>query len=421
MKINKINRVMISALLAGLIILTIFTSRVDANDNKKEDVRAVWISTIYNLDYPSSKSNPEAQKSEFLEILDSLEEVGINKVIVQVRPKADALYNSEINPWSEVLTGVQGKNPGYDPLEFMIEETHKRNMTLHAWLNPYRVTTSGVDVKALNEEHLARKNPNLLLEYNNALIYNPELPEVKKHIINTVDEIIKNYDVDGIHFDDYFYPSNYPLPKGESRDGITCNKRRAHVDEMIKSVHNTINTYDKSIKFGVSPMGIWKNSKTDMTGSKTNGREAYYAVYSDTRKWIENDWIDYIVPQIYWETGHRLADYETLVKWWDKEVEDSNVELYIGQGIYKSEVASEIYKQLKINEKYKNIKGSYYFSLRDILNNRENVQTQLKNYYDVDKEQKGLLEKSVDNPHSIFELDYSDNNIEVGNSSILSR
>ncbi len=410
---DRIDRKIIALASISLVILAIFVGGVSAN-KRNDDVAAVWISTIYNLDYPSqaNRNKPEAQKAEFIEILDSVEELGINKLIVQVRPKADALYKSEINPWSEILTGSQGEYPGYDPLEFMIEETHKRGMTFHAWLNPYRVTTFGTDINVLSKDSFARKNPDLLLEHdiNNgkALVFNPKKAEVKKHIRDTVDEIIRNYDVDGIHFDDYFYPSNYPLPEGQLKDGVECNERRNHVNEMIKGVHNTINDYDETIKFGVSPRGIWKNNKTDQTGSATNGSEAYYAVYSDSRKWIENNWVDYIVPQIYWETGHRAADYETLVDWWDKEVEGSKVELYIGQASYKDEVAKETYKQLKINEKYKNVKGSYFFSLRDILNDKQNIQDQLKKFYQKDQ-------------HSIFKLDPLETNIEAGNSSQLVR
>lgn len=413
MKKNKINRKIIALAMLSLIVLAVFVGRVSAN-KRNDDVAAVWISTIYNRDYPavSNRNNPQAQKAEFIEILDSVQELGINKVIVQVRPKADALYKSKINPWSEILTGSQGKDPGYDPLEFMIEETHKRGMTLHAWLNPYRVTTSGTDINVLSKDHLARKNPSLILEHDTsvgkALVFNPEKAEVKKHIKDTVDEIIKNYDVDGIHFDDYFYPSNYPLPEGQVKDGPVCNQRRAHVNEMIKGVHDTINAHDETIKFGVSPRGIWKNNRVDPTGSATNGSESYYAVYSDSRKWIENNWIDYIVPQIYWERGHRAADYETLVNWWDKEVEGSGVELYIGQGIYKDVVAKETYEQLRINEKYKNVNGSYFFALREILNDSQNIQEQLRKFYQKDQ-------------HSIFKLDPLSTNVESGNSSQLAR
>ena len=289
--------------LIGLIVSTI-AIQVFASTHS-QDVRAVWISTVYNLDYPSTKNNEQAQKQEFIQILDTLQGIGINTVVVQVRPKADALYASTINPWSDVLTGTQGKNPGYDPLSFMIEEAHKRNMSIHAWLNPYRVTTSGTDLSTLSLTHPARLNPSWVITHNNALYYNPEVSEVKQHIVDTVVEIVKNYDVDGIHFDDYFYPSNYPLPTGETKDGVVANMRRSHVNDMISKVGAAIKKTNPKVVFGVSPSGIWKNDLSDITGSNTSGSESYYSVYADTRTWIQNEWIDYVVPQIYWETDRK--------------------------------------------------------------------------------------------------------------------
>ena len=361
------------------------TTQLQAATSYENDMRAVWISTVYNLDYPSTKNNAAAQKQEFTEKLDQLQAIGINTVFIQVRPKADALYASTINPWSDVLTGTQGKSPGYDPLAFMIDEAHKRGMELHAWLNPYRVTTSGTDLNALSAMHPARLNPSWVFSYNNALYYNPEVEGVKQHIVDTVKEIAMNYDVDGIHFDDYFYPSNYPLPTGESKDGAVANSRRWAVNDMVQRVSNTIKAVNtsskKSIQFGISPPGIWKNSSSDPTGSATAGREAYYAVFADTRTWIKNNWIDYIAPQIYWQIGHSKADYETLVKWWSNEVSGTNVKLYIGQGIYTDSVAKEIDTQLALNQQYPLVKGSIYFSLKDLLNNRQNCKTKITNFY----------------------------------------
>ncbi|MGL4345322.1 MAG: family 10 glycosylhydrolase [Cellulosilyticaceae bacterium] len=368
----------LSLLLSVCLIMGMIQSPVLAQ-SPGTNMRAVWISTVYNLDYPSAsnKGNAWAQKQEFIQILDKLQEIGINTVVMQVRPKSDALYASAINPWSDVLTGVQGKYPGYDPMAFMIEETHKRGMAFHAWLNPYRVTTSGVDINQLSSTHPARLNPDMVLVHNNALYYNPERADVKQHIVDTVQEIVRNYDVDGIHFDDYFYPSGYPLPTGETKDGWAANSRRAHVNDMVKQVSEGIKQMDSSVLFGISPGGIWKNTLSDFTGSNTNGSESYYSVYADTRTWIQNEWIDYVVPQIYWETGHKLADYETLVDWWHNEVLGTNVSLYIGQGIYKDAVAKEIDKQLLINQQYPEVKGSFYFSLKDLLNNRMGCKDQI--------------------------------------------
>lgn len=348
-----------------------------------DEMRAVWIATVSNIDYPNpaNKDNPRAQKQEYIDKLDQLQLLGINTVIMQVRPKADAFYDSAINPWSDVLTGTQGKYPGYDPMEFMIEEAHKRGMAFHAWLNPYRVTTSGTDLSKLSQDHPARLHPEWLITYNNALYYNPEVEAVKVHIEDTIEEIVKNYDVDGIHFDDYFYPSNYPLPAGESKDGPVANARRGHVNDMIKRVGQVVDRTSKDVVFGVSPMGIWKNNKVDPTGSATGGGESYYTVCADTRTWIQNEYIDYVIPQIYWETGHRLADYETLVKWWSNEVEGTDVKLYIGQGIYKDVVAQEITEQLRVNQRYEQVEGSVYFSLKDLLNNRKGCADAIQQVY----------------------------------------
>ena len=349
------------------------------------DLRAVWISTVYSADYPSVTNNEAAQKAEFIEKLDKAQALGLNTVVVQVRPKGDAFYESELNPWSAVLTGVQGQDPGYDPMGFMIEETHKRGMEFHAWMNPYRITTSGTDLAALSADNMARQHPDWILAYNNAMYFDPANEDVKDYICDTVEEIVENYDVDAIHFDDYFYPSNYPLPEGEDRDGVTANERRDHVNDLIKQVYRTIKKADSSVEFGISPMGIWKNSTSDPYGSATRGTEGYYSVFGDAKTWVEKGWVDYIVPQIYWEQGNAYADYETLVKWWSDVVKGTGVDLYIGHGIYKDVVASEIEEQLKVNEKY-NVSGSFFFSLRDLLNNRQGCADAVKAYYEeVDK------------------------------------
>lgn len=347
----------------------------------EHDMRAVWISTVYSADYPSTQNNPSAQKQEFIEKLEQIKALGLNTVVVQVRPKGDAFYNSAYNPWSAVLTGVQGKHPGYDPMAFMIAETHKRGMEFHAWLNPYRITTSGTDLAALSSDHIARQHPDWILTHKNAMYFNPAREEVKQYIEDSVAEIVQNYDVDAIHFDDYFYPSNYPLPEGESRDGAVANERRRHVDDLISRVSKRINSIKPNVAFGISPMGIWKNNTSDTQGSATKGAEGYYSVYGDAKKWIEQEWVDYITPQIYWEIGNPSADYETLVKWWNDVVEGTDVDLYIGQNIYKDNIAADMKQKLQINEKYHNVDGNCYFSLRDLLQNRQGVADVVKSYY----------------------------------------
>lgn len=372
-------------MLTLLISVGIFFSTLstDVFADASNDMRAAWVTSVYNMDWPSSssKGNISYQKSEFIKMLDSLKNMGLNAVFVQVRPKGDALYKSSINPWSDVLTGTQGKDPGYDPLAFMVEEAHKRGMEIHAWLNPYRVTTSGTDLNTLASNHPARLNPSWVLSYNNALFYNPEMPEVKQHISDTVAEIVKNYNIDGIHFDDYFYPDNYPLPEGQGRDGEVANQRRDHVTSMVSKVRSTIKSIKSNVKFGISPAGVWKNKSSDPTGSDTRGNETYYSHFADVRAWIKNGYIDYVVPQLYWTIGNNAADYSKLVKWWSDEVSGTNVKLYIGQGVYKDDVASEIDNQISLNTKYSNIKGSAFFSTSDLISNRAGVADKLKQIY----------------------------------------
>ncbi len=364
------------------ILLTASTSQVQVTAREAdEDVRAVWITTVYNSDFPKNIDDPIKQQEEFISYLDELQSIGINTIMIQVRPTADALYESEINPWSNVLTGTQGKYPGYDPLEFMVEQAHKRGMEIHAWLNPYRVTTSGKTISDLSDDHPAKENPSWIFEYNDALYYNPELEVVKVHIEETVRELVNNYDIDGVHFDDYFYPSGYPLSYDTERDGVEANERREHVNEMVRRVSQVIDETDSDVVFGISPMGIWKNDYSDISGSSTNGGESYYSVYADTRTWIQEGWIDYVVPQIYWEIDHAQADYETLVDWWSDEVAGTDVDLYIGQGLYKDVVAEQIIQQLQINEKYEEVDGSVFFTMDDILENRQNARDQLIEYY----------------------------------------
>ncbi len=362
--------------IAALLASNISSGMVFASDANKE-MRGVWVASVYNIDFPSvsSKGNSQAQKAQLEKTFDDYKNAGLNSVFLQVRPKGDALYNSEINPWSDVLTGQAGKSPGYDPLEFAIETAHAKGLKLHAWLNPYRVTTSGVDVYALDDLNIAKQHPQWLITHNNALYLNPALEEVQNFICETVKEILINYNVDGIHFDDYFYPSNYPLTEG-GKDGIEADTRRENVNNLIKKVNEVVKQYGKGAEFGISPMGIYKNVDGYIAGS-----ESYYTVFGDSLKWVENEWVDYITPQVYWETSHKTAAYENVVSWWNDAVEGTDVRLYIGEGIYKDAVATEIDTHFEICEKYSNIKGNFFYSSKDLLSNREGVLDKITTIY----------------------------------------
>ncbi|WP_094366142.1 family 10 glycosylhydrolase [Romboutsia weinsteinii] len=372
-------------------------AEADVSSVSKRETRAVWISSVHNIDWPNSKhkNNAQAQKQDFIDILDEVKKLGFNTVIVQVRPKGDALYKSEINPWSDVLTGSQGKDPGYDPLEFMIEEAHKRNLELHAWFNPYRITTSGTNLDVLSNDNKAKQNPSWVVEsksgedkYGNpiyGLFYNPGLPQVRDYIVGSIDEVVKNYDVDGIVFDDYFYPSKDFADQDayqQYSNGLSLDDfRRDSVNKLVKDVRTSINNIKPYVKFGISPRGIWKNASSDPTGSETSGGQSYYDIYADTRTWINNGWIDYVSPQLYWEIGNKAADYSKLVPWWGNEVQGKNTHLYISQGIYKESVASQIIPQVNLNKSNSNVSGSIHYSLKDIRNNFAGVRDSLSQIY----------------------------------------
>lgn len=388
-------RKILKKLTVVMLAVFMFVGSVSYTNNAQaaeKEMRAAWVSTVYNLDWPKTKNNASKQKQELTQLMDKLKGCGINTIVLQVRPESDALYKSSINPWSKYLTGTQGKDPGYDPLAFAIQEAHKRGMELHAWMNPYRVTSSGTDLNSLVSSHPARKNPSWVIKYNNKMYYDPGNPAVVDYLVKTVKEVVDKYDVDGIHFDDYFYPSSsFPddtsykaYGKGQDRN----NWRRENVNTLLKKVKAVVNARS-GCEFGVSPFGIWRNKSSDCPdGSETSGSQSYYNMLADSRTWIRKGYVDYIVPQIYWPIGLKVADYSKLVKWWANEVKGYDVDLYIGQGIYKQgqssysgqNIAKEIKNQININKKYDTVKGSMYFSARDIVNNTS-IYNDLKSMY----------------------------------------
>lgn len=303
----------------------------------KREFRGAWIQAV-NGQFRGIPT--EKLKQTLIDQLNSLQGAGINAIIFQVRPEADALYASQLEPWSRFLTGVQGQAPSpyWDPMQFMIDECHKRGMEFHAWINPYRVKTS---LKSeLSPNHLYNIHPEWFVTYNNQLFFDPALPESRRHICMVVADIVSRYDVDAIHMDDYFYP--YPAKGMDFPDdasfaryggGFTnrADWRRSNVNILIQKIHETIRGLKPWVKFGISPFGIYRNEKNDPLGSKTNGLQNYDDLYADVLLWARNGWVDYNIPQIYWQIGHPAADYETLVKWWAKNTE--NRPLFIGQSV----------------------------------------------------------------------------------------
>ena len=422
---KKIISIFASALLVlGMIILPAI-SNVDSKAAEPE-MRAAWISTVFNIDWPSKSSygNAEKQKREYIILLDKLKGAGINTVIVQVRPESDAIYRSKINPWSRFLTGKQGKDPGYDPLAFIIQESHKRGIKVHAWFNPYRASIYS-DKSSSASSNAINRHPDWVIKYENKWYYDPGKPEVVNYIVDTVAEVVQNYDVDGVHFDDYFYPGpGFPDDATFRKygSGNKDNWRRANINNMVKRVRDKVHSIKPYVEFGISPAGIWRNSYNDPNGSKTSGGESYVKQYADTRYWIKNGLVDYVVPQVYWRIGHPKADYATLVKWWADQVKGTNVKLYIGQGIYKQgqseyggeNVSREIKKQILLNRKYPEIKGSIFFSAKDIVNQPQ-VYNDLKSLYGSSSNSNAVLPNGGRLPYqnALMGRDRADTAIEI--------
>ncbi|MCY9761984.1 family 10 glycosylhydrolase [Paenibacillus alvei] len=365
-----------------------FTLVVNKNSSPpKRQLRAAWIASVVNIDWPREGVVTEKeQKRDFIQLLNELEAAGMNAVVMQIKPTADAFYPSKYAPWSEWLTGVQGKDPGYNPLQFMIEEAHKRNMEFHAWFNPYRVSMQS-DVTKLVADHPARLHPDWVITYGGKLYFNPGVPEAKRFVIDSVMEVVNNYDIDAVHFDDYFYPykvDGVDFPDRETYQNYGAgfpditDWRRNNVNAFIEELSKEMKQVKPYMKFGISPFGVWRNKATDPTGSDTTaGVENYDDLYADTRLWIQKGWIDYITPQIYWYFGFTPAAFEKLVDWWVKETEGTHTQLYIGHADYKVNDPNtpawlnpdELPNQLKYLLNFDVVKGSMHFSTTDILNN----------------------------------------------------
>ncbi len=361
------------------------------------EFRGVWIATVANIDWPVSSTDPwEKQKQEFIGLLDYYKSLNFNAVIVQVRTSGDAFYPSNYAPWSKYLTGKQGMAPKTqeNPLTWMIKEAHDRGLEFHAWLNPYRATMN-LETEDLSPEHDFFKHRNWMLKYGTKWYYNPGLPEVKNHLLAVIKEIVTNYDVDAIHFDDYFYP--YKEPKLEFPDKATFEKykklgqtrddwRRENVNELILALSETIKSQKPWVQFGISPFGVWRNQDKDPKGSPTRaGQTNYDDLYADVLLWMKNGWIDYLIPQLYWSMEHPLASYRKLADWWSNNSFGTNV--YIGNGPYKiREDSDEAWKnpaelntQVNYTRTLPQINGNAFFSAKSIYIKNQDIAARLKN------------------------------------------
>ncbi|MEV5971106.1 family 10 glycosylhydrolase [Streptomyces sp. NPDC051921] len=307
--------------------------------------RGMWIATIFNRDFPSRSGLTAAeQRAELLALLDLAVRRRMTAVVLQVRPSADALWPSPYEPWAACLTGVQGRDPGWDPLGTAVTEAHARGLELHAWCNPYRVSAQP-DPARLAPGHPVRRHPEWAVAYGGQLYYNPGLPEVRDFVRDAMLDAVRRYDIDALHWDDYFYP--YPVAGQVFDDAEAFRRygagfadraawRRNNIDLLVSETAARIKALKPRVAFGVSPFGIWRHAGTDPLGSDTSRAGASYDdLHADSRKWVKERWIDYVVPQLYWHIGYDRADYAKLVPWWAETVRDTGVRLYLGEALYK--------------------------------------------------------------------------------------
>ncbi|MFL1426932.1 MULTISPECIES: glycoside hydrolase family 10 protein [unclassified Nocardiopsis] len=359
-------------------------------------MRGAWLTTVRNIDWPSEPGlSADEQKAELDAYLDDAVAMGLNAVFLHVRPTADAVYASDKEPWARYLTGEQGGDPGYDPLEYAVARAHERGLEMHAWFNPYRVGLQDPDIENLVDDHPVKKNPEWLVDYGTEAYVDPGNPEVREWVTGVIMDVVERYDIDGVHFDDFFYP--YPKDGEEFDDDASWEAhggdfddrgdwRRDNVDQLMRDVHGAIQETKPWVSFGVSPFGIWRNQSTDPSGSPSSGLQSYDAQYADTRTWIREGTVDYVAPQLYWERGFGTADYEALTDWWADEVAGSGVELYIGQAAYRlgeSGWTSDdaLSTQLDYSGELEEVGGDVYFSIKSLRQNRDAVEHLLGGHY----------------------------------------
>jgi len=367
----------------------------------KYEFRAAWIASVENIDWPSKKGLPaDSQKAEFIRQLDMHKRNGLNAVVVQIRPAADAFYPSPYEPWSEWLTGVQGKppSPWYDPLQFMIEETHRRGMEFHAWCNPYRAVKT-IGRSSIAADHVTRRHPDWFVRFENTLYFDPGNKEVQQYVVTVIRDIVRRYDIDALHFDDYFYP--YDIREGNPKwdfpdkssfakygNGMSIGDwRRSNVDSVIVHLSQAIKEEKPYCKFGVSPFAIWRNKSQDAEGSETSGGVTDYDnLYANILLWLKRGWIDYVVPQIYFDFDQPRAPFGPLLDWWAHHSYGRHC--YIGLGIYKAfeRIAAwhdptQIPRQIRAMRTYPEVQGAIYFSSTSFVNNPNGWCDSLRNSY----------------------------------------
>jgi len=380
------------------------------------EFRAAWIATVTNIDWPTKgTTDPAKQREEYIRILDMHKKNGLNAVIAQVRPAADAFYPSPYEPWSEWLTGKQGKPPVpyYDPLQFMINEAHQRGMEFHAWLNPYRAVFN-IKTSVPDPNHITRTFPEWFLNYGDKKYFDPGNKNAQQFVVNIVRDLVKRYPVDGIHFDDYFYPyriagKEFPDQKSYKVFGVGMSVdewRRSNVDSIIRHLAVAIKAEKPWVKFGISPFGVWRNNDKDPRGSATTaGQTNYDDLYADILLWLKEGWIDYVAPQLYWEFGHKAAAFEVLLDWWSKNTYGKHC--YIGLGIYRAGSNSawkdpnQLPRMIQAVRNTPNMHGVIYFSSKSFEKNPNGWNDSLRNNYYRDPASIPSMEWMAPNPRSL--------------------
>ncbi|WNE99859.1 family 10 glycosylhydrolase [Streptomyces luomodiensis] len=389
---GRITRRSLTVAAAGALAATVTAGDALADGRgggHRPEFRGMWLATVANRDWPSRPGLGAAeQRAELLAFLDTAVDRRLNAVVFQVRPTADALWPSPYEPWAECLTGVQGRDPGWDPLGTAVREAHRRGLELHAWFNPYRIANH-TDPSRLVPTHPARVHPEWAVPYGGKLYYNPGLPEVRRFVQDAMLDAVARYDIDAVHWDDYFYP--YPVAGQVFDDDAAYERhgagfpdraawRRNNIDRLVHETAVRVKRLKPRVRFGISPFAVWRNQATDPLGSATTaGVQTYDDLYADTRAWVRRGWLDYIVPQVYWNIGFTAADYAVLVPWWSRVVRGSGVRLYIGEALYKAgdpaqpapwQDPAELSRHLTFDRDFPQVRGNVWFSAKEVAADR---------------------------------------------------
>lgn len=375
--------------------------QIEIPDNyTQKPVRGLWVSNVLNIDLPVIE-DIQTYKNHVITMLDTCLSYNINTIYFQVRTTNDAFYESKLNPYSRYLTGQEGKKPEFDVLNWIIKETKKRSIEFHAWCNPYRLSVDGKlsledYLQTCDDLNFAKRNKDVIIaDQNGKLILNPAKLKVQKFIIDSMKELATNYDIDGIHFDDYFYPYSglhkelndlLDYEHRDKKDLSLADFRRNNVSAVIQGVHDMLKDLNPKIRFGVSPFGIWKNKSSDPLGSNTGSAcsESFSGQFADSYKWVKEEMVDYIVPQIYWEFGHKIAPFADICDWWVDLCRDTKVDLYIGHAAYRlgddNEFANpyELVNQVKYTNQFQEVKGNIFFTYSTFIDKEKSKEGMIK-------------------------------------------